>query len=485
MSTKGNPPGSGLHSRSKVFSNHRQYLILVLLITSIAIAVTVNLIFGIEAVYTHFFYLPIILTALWYPRKGVYLAIVFALLHILLGIQATGAIVPSTIIRATMFIAVALVLGTLSGARQKLYSRVRSSERELRLLLESTDEGIYGIGTQGQCIFINRSAAVMFGYTPEELIGKDIHSVIHCKNPDGTPLLTKSCPILESMRTGTGTRKSDEVFWHKNGTTFPVEYSSYPIRENGTILGAVVTFYDITSRKKTEEELLDARKQAELFVDLLGHDINNLNQLGMGYLEVALDTMKLDAEGRNILQRALDAMRSSSRLIENVRKIQQVRYEEQRSEVIDLGMMLSDVAAEFSAVPGREVSIIYKPVPSCCITASQLIKEAFRNLISNAIKHSTGPVTIWMTISSTTLGGKPCYRVDIEDNGPGIPDDLKEKLFTRKVRGLSRTAGSGLGLFLVRTLVEHAGGRVWVEDRIPGDHTQGSRFVVLLPSHQA
>ena len=74
------------------------------------------------------------------------------------------------------------------------------------------------------------------------------------------------------------------------------------------------------------------------------------------------------------------------------------------------------------------------------------------------------------------------YKVSIEDNGPGIMDDLKPMIFNRRLRGGSKARGSGIGLFLVKTLVDDYGGRVWAEDRLQGDHKKGSRFVVMLPA---
>jgi signal transduction histidine kinase len=87
-----------------------------------------------------------------------------------------------------------------------------------------------------------------------------------------------------------------------------------------------------------------------------------------------------------------------------------------------------------------------------------------------------------MTLDGKVEGGKPYYQIEIEDNGPGIPDLLKSRLFNRTVRGRARTGGSGLGLFLVRSLIEEAEGSVSVGDRVTGDYTQGSRFIVILPA---
>ena len=103
------------------------------------------------------------------------------------------------------------------------------------------------------------------------------------------------------------------------------------------------------------------------------------------------------------------------------------------------------------------------------------------NVIVNSIKHSTGPLTIWIGLDQDYIGALAYYRTTIEDNGPGIPDDLKDKVFNRLQRGTTKSNGSGLGLHLVKTLVESMGGSVKVEDRIPGDASQGSKFVILLP----
>jgi signal transduction histidine kinase len=106
----------------------------------------------------------------------------------------------------------------------------------------------------------------------------------------------------------------------------------------------------------------------------------------------------------------------------------------------------------------------------------------FMNVIVNSIKHSTGPLTIWINLDRDHIDTLEYYRTVIEDNGPGIPDDMKEKVFNRLQRGTTNSIGSGLGLHLVKTLVESMGGMVKVEDRIPEESTCGSRFVILLPA---
>ncbi len=126
---------------------------------------------------------------------------------------------------------------------------------QLRLLLDSTDQGIYGIDTHGLCTFINRAATQMLGYRPEEALGRNMHELIHHTREDGTPYPQAACPILRAFRGGEGVRVEEELFWRRDGTAFPAEYSSYPIVEDGSVTGAVVTFFDITERRRAREAL--------------------------------------------------------------------------------------------------------------------------------------------------------------------------------------------------------------------------------------
>ena len=123
-----------------------------------------------------------------------------------------------------------------------------------RLLLDSTGEGIYGIDEQGRFTFVNRAATQMLGFAQDELIGLNAHQLIHHTRPDGTPYPKTDCPIFHAMRQGEITRIEDEVFWRKDGSSFPVSYSAAPIVERGAVLGAVVTFSDISDRKALEQE---------------------------------------------------------------------------------------------------------------------------------------------------------------------------------------------------------------------------------------
>lgn len=135
--------------------------------------------------------------------------------------------------------------------------------RQLEMLLESAGEGIYGIDLAGRCIFINRAGAELLGYEPDEVLGRQMHYLIHHSHSDGARMPVEHCRIFSAFKEGQGCRVEDEVLWRRDGTAFPVEYASYPIRDGEQVLGAVVTFTDITQRKATEAALRTARDELE------------------------------------------------------------------------------------------------------------------------------------------------------------------------------------------------------------------------------
>ena len=146
--------------------------------------------------------------------------------------------------------------------RKRAEEALREHDEKIRLLLDSTAEAIYGLDMNGNCTFCNNSCLRLLGYKhPRELLGKNMHWQIHAKYPDGTHFPVEECRIFRAFNIGEGTHVDDEVLWRSDGTSFPAEYWSYPQRRDGVVVGAVVTFIDITERKKTEEQAVLAREE--------------------------------------------------------------------------------------------------------------------------------------------------------------------------------------------------------------------------------
>ncbi|MGE0803469.1 MAG: PAS domain S-box protein [Lautropia sp.] len=134
---------------------------------------------------------------------------------------------------------------------------------QLRLLLESTGDGIFAIDMAGRCIFVNRAAAESLGYRTDQVLGRNMHYLIHHSHADGRGYPEEDCPIFNAFRQGLPCRIDNEVLWRADGSPFHAAYSSYPVIDRGRVLGAVVTFVDITERKRHEDLLRQARDELE------------------------------------------------------------------------------------------------------------------------------------------------------------------------------------------------------------------------------
>jgi PAS domain S-box-containing protein len=146
--------------------------------------------------------------------------------------------------------------------RKRAEEALRDSEDKLRLLLDSTAEAIYGIDLQGRCTFCNPACLHALGYERvDELLGKNMHDLIHHTRVDGALFPVEECRIFGAFRTGEGVHVDDELLWRRNGTSFPAEYWAYPQRKGQDIVGAVVAFVDITQHKLAEAALASVSRR--------------------------------------------------------------------------------------------------------------------------------------------------------------------------------------------------------------------------------
>jgi signal transduction histidine kinase len=264
----------------------------------------------------------------------------------------------------------------------------------------------------------------------------------------------------------------------------PADYDRFDSRQLALLMAGV---WPIILRKRAEEKLRQAKQQAELYLDLMGHDINNMNQIAIGFLEMAQQTLDkekvLTEKQRFMLEKPVDTLYNSARLIKNVKKLKDVQSGGLAITMIDLDNVLISIRDEYASVPGRDITIHYSPGSGRYVKANELLRDVFTNIVGNAVKHCApeAPLAVGIDVMKVREDGVDYYVVAIEDNGPGIPDLRKGELFSRLTLDRRLFPNGGLGLGLVKTLVDDYGGRVWVEDRVPGDHRQGCRFVVMLP----
>ncbi len=364
----------------------------------------------------------------------------------------------------------------LIGELNELRDRVKGLEEKLLLTqftLDRAADMIFWVAPDGHFTYVNDAACRTLGYTREELLTLAVFDVNTLHSKENWEEHRQELKQHESIT-------FENTFIAKDGHRIPVELSVNYLAFGGREYNCA-SVRDITERKRAEEELKAAKAQAELYLDLMGHDINNMHQIALGYLEMAKD-LQADPAGNEFLDKPIEVLQRSARLIRNVRKLQKLQDGVFLTDRMDVRDMLASVQGEFGAVPGKTVTLNVNCNEPCYVRANELLHDVFANLVSNAIKHTAGRADISINLDRVRENGRDYCRVSVEDDGPGIPEDFKDIIFNRVLKGTLRAKGMGLGLYLVKSLVDSYGGKVWVEDRVPGDHTKGAKFVVLLPT---
>ena len=387
--------------------------------------------------------------------------------------------------------------------RKRAEEEVQWLSRQNQLILDAAGEGIVGLDLAGKITFINPAGAVLAGYEIEELIQEDFHEVIHHSRPDGAPYPAHQCPMFQSLSAGVTRRERDEVFWRKDGTSFPVAYSSTPILEEGKILGAVLTFRDITQRKRALEELnkyrdhleelvkerttelamaneqltseVEERKRAEealqnsaqqlkLFAYSVAHDLKS-PAIGLHGLTQRLHRQYehlLDEKGRIYCNQILKLSEHVAALVEQVNVYIATKETPLFIEHLELKNMLRILRDEFSArLSIRQIEWL-EPESKVDFRADRLsILRVFRNLIDNALKYGGDQLRkIWIEYEESEI----FHIFSVSNDGAGIKEMDSEKIFELFQRHESSrgTEGAGLGLTIVKEIVERHGGKVWV-----------------------
>lgn len=357
----------------------------------------------------------------------------------------------------------------------ELQQKLADLER-FKTLLDQISDAIFLIDLPSkQIVDVNYSASAQTGHSIDELRQMTLYDLISDQDEELGKLFSGE---MDSLVVETKLAR-------KNHLNVTYEISMRRVRFKDTTYIVAVS-RDITARKESEKELLIANTQAELYLDLMGHDINNMNQAAMGFLELALERLHevcpMSRDDEQLINQAIEDLQNSSMLIDNVRKLRKARAGSFKPAEIDVAEMLRNVKDTMPAIPDRDVQINLDLARDCRVCTSDMLRDVFTNIVGNAIRHSRGSITVGIKLDTTEIDGTRYCRIAIEDNGPGIPDATKQSLFDIRQRGKARVSGKGLGLYIVKTLVDDFDGQVWVENRVPGDYTRGSRFVILIPA---
>jgi len=391
------------------------------------------------------------------------------------------------------------ILNTLSGQLAQFLERkggeaaLAAASREREVILDSIGEGIFSIDLEGRTTFANRAAQELTGWSAEELLGKTQHDIIHHTRSDGIAYPREECPIYEVLKTGDITRQDDEVFWHKDGTSFPVEYVSAPLRDERGIVGAALAFQDITERKRSHEQLaqardeaLDASRMKSQFLANMSHEIRTPLNGVIGMTELLLDT-SLDSEQHEYARTAQSSGESLLGVINDIldfSKIEAGRLELEEAE-FDLPDAVDDVCdllANRAHAKGLELAAdVRKEVPKLVLGDQTRLRQVLTNLLSNAIKFTSEGEVITIVSSTEHDGDRAVVRFEVQDTGIGIDPEQLDRLFESFSQADASTTrqfgGTGLGLAISKQLVELMGGEIGAANRQQG----GSTFWFRIP----
>ncbi|NJK48458.1 GAF domain-containing protein [Candidatus Gracilibacteria bacterium] len=344
------------------------------------------------------------------------------------------------------------------------------------LILNSAGEGIYGINLSGKTTFVNPAAARMLGYEVEELINRNIYAVLKPSRSDGTPYPPQESPIHATLKSGQIYHVSEDIFWRRDGSSFPVEYVSTPIREQGAIVGAVVIFKDITERQIVE-------RMKDEFISVVSHELRTPLTSIRSALGVLMSGRlnEQPAKSQRLLEIAFENSNRLVRLLDNILDLERMKsgkvtMEKRLCKAADL--MAQAVEVMQAMAEKVEIRLLVTPTSIQLWVDSDRIIQTLTNLLSNAIKFSPPHTTVSL---SATLQDEETALFEIRDRGRGIPDDKLETIFDRfqqvDASDSRHQGGTGLGLAICRSIVQQHGGEIWAQSILG----EGSVFYFTLP----
>jgi len=373
--------------------------------------------------------------------------------------------------------------------RKKTERKLKESEEKYRELVELLPDIVAEVNNKLEITYANSVAFKLFGYSQEDF-NKGLKVIQMIAHED----LEKASKNMKKVFNGEIIEPIDYLLLKKDGTKFYGRINSRPIYKEGRITGMRCVISDVTERKKIEAELKesegkyrDAYNLVNFYKDVFTHDMNNILQnilTSVELLSLFMDNPEKSEENKEILQILRSQVKRSANLILNVRKLtklEETQIGTQSTEAISV--LRKTIEFIKKSVQDRdilfEVDINFEKVN---IQANELLVDIFENILLNAVKYNDNTqVKITIIISKMQKEGIKYLKIEFKDNGIGITDVAKDIIFKGGYKRDKKFRGMGLGLSLVKKILESYNGEIWVEDRVPGDYTKGSNFVILIP----
>ncbi len=386
-----------------------------------------------------------------------------------------------------------LVLAFTIATLLQFWQTLKTCKQQTALILESAGDGIYGLDNQGKTTFVNAAAASMLGYSPDELLNQPQHALIHHSYPDGTPYPREKCPIYAAFSDGQTHKVNTEVFWRKNGTSFPVAYKSRPIFDNGQLVGAVVSFRDITAdmtvRKKIEQalklrtaELEASNKELEAFSYSVSHDLRSPLRHISGFIDLLKknSNSQLDDEGKHYVTVISNAVIKLGTLIDDLLQFSRTGRLALNKVTFPLAELISEVEEELSTLCQDRDIVVNKDSLPVVYADKELMRLVITNLLVNAIKFTQPRKKAIIQFNAQDSDG--FYKFSVTDNGVGFDPEYADKIFDvfQRLHKSSEFEGTGIGLANVAKIIQRHGGSVSASSTL----NQGATIYFTLPKHE-
>ncbi|MGV9200346.1 MAG: PAS domain S-box protein, partial [Promethearchaeia archaeon] len=374
-------------------------------------------------------------------------------------------------------------------ARKLAEKKLKVSEQKFRSLVDHSHVGILIIDNNFKFTYANKQLSEISGYLIEELIGEDFRKFL---DKSSRKLVEER--YVRRQKGEKLTPRYEFKIIKKNGEKRLVETYANGIKSPITDkVFTIAQILDITERKRRLEDLKRSQEKykkaydrAEFYKDLFAHDMNNIFQnvkTSIELLQLWRDDSKKEEERENLIRIVEEQIDRGGNLIANVRKLSILDQEDIIPQNVDLEeMLVNSVNYITKRVNKNNIHIKIIPFPEDFkVLGGDLLLDAFKNVVCNAIIHNDKErKKLIIQVSKEESQDTNWIKIEFQDNGIGIDDKLKKLIFIRNERRDKSKGGLGIGLSLVKKIIDTYHGKIWVEDRVKNDHTQGSNFIILL-----
>ena len=382
------------------------------------------------------------------------------------------------VLQAFLSLAVVTVLIQAAAvtARRQMLDDFELLSRRTEGILNSAADGIFGLDDDGRATFANPAVLATTGYETAELVGNCVHDLLQHTHLDGVPYPFEDAPTHATLHDGIVREVAQDAFWRKDGTTFPVEYTVTPLREDGRQSGAVVVFRDVSERHEVE-------RLKDEFTSVVSHELRTPLTSIRGSLGLLTSGVfgSLPEKGQRMLDIAVANTDRLVRLINDILDIERIESGEVsmvRRSTSATALMTQAGEMMVTLAEDAGVTLSVDPVTAELWVDPDRITQTLTNLLANAIKFSPQGTTVSLRAERR----REELLVSVADQGRGIPADRLDVIFERFKQVDSSDSrdkgGTGLGLPICRSIVHQHGGDIWVEST-PGE---GSTFFFTLPA---